>query len=251
MKKTMEGDEERLYKDTALGDDASIYHKRDDETEKQKWSKMNKEQRLRYFRDYYLFKLILGVLAVAVVIFSIWHFTKPKMENVLYVAVVDETLNADEKNELQSFLKERYNATGKYQNVLIDDTFYTRDDGLSRMQVYLRNNEIDLIIADKETFSILSAYGYMQDLNAIFDDSYKTKYADDFYYTEGYKDVAEVTFEDKEVGQGDRLAYGLEISKSEKFSKMSNLLKDPVIGIVVDAPNIDNAKDFVNILMEE
>ena len=252
MKKTIKGEEEILYKNTALDDEASIYQQREQETEKQKLSKMNKKQKLKYFRDYYLFKTLLCLVGIFVVAFTIWHFTKPKMENVFYVAVVDETLNPDEKQQLQNELQNRYNADGKYKKVLIDDTFYTRDDGITRMEVYLRNKEIDVVIADKEVFKTLAAYGFMQDLNTVFDNDFKSEYSNDLFYTPGYKDTDEITLEDKEVGKGEELAYGLDITSSSRFSKMKNLIKDPVIGIVVDAPNMDNAKDFINnVLMEE
>ena len=45
-------------KKTALDDDAYLYQKREEKTEKEKWSEMNRHQRMQYFLDYYLVKLL-------------------------------------------------------------------------------------------------------------------------------------------------------------------------------------------------
>ena len=69
-------------------------------TEKQKWLEMNKEQRKQYFLDYYLFPVSVAGILIAVAALLGWHFfLKPQAESVLYVAVVDDSL--DEKKHAQ------------------------------------------------------------------------------------------------------------------------------------------------------
>ena len=45
-------------KKTTLGDDAALYSHREDVSEKEKWESMNSKERLRYFADYYLGKIV-------------------------------------------------------------------------------------------------------------------------------------------------------------------------------------------------
>ena len=86
-----------LQKKTALDDDASIYRKDRSRTEKQKWEEMDKKQRRQYFADYYLRKMLGMAAGIFAVFFLSWHFLKPADETVLYVAVVDESLDKDDR----------------------------------------------------------------------------------------------------------------------------------------------------------
>lgn len=129
-----------LHKRTALGDDASIYNKDRERTEKQKWEKMNKEQRRQYFADYYLRRLLCIAAVAAAAVFLVWHFVKPADEAVLYVAVVDESLDEEMLKQMTEELNDRFGADGKHRKVLIDDTFFMKDDALTRMEVYLHSS---------------------------------------------------------------------------------------------------------------
>ena len=91
-------------KKTVLDDNASIYQKREEESEKQKWERMDKKQKAGYFLDYYLLKIIVGILLSILIIFLIWSVVRPKPETVLGIAIVDEQLAEQPK---ENFLEER------------------------------------------------------------------------------------------------------------------------------------------------
>lgn len=121
-----------LKRKTALDDDASIYNTDRERTEKQKWREMDREQRKQYFADYYL-RCFLYIIAAAV-LFGVWHFAKPADETVLYVAVIDESLDAEKLKRMTEELNDRFGADGKHKKVLVDDTFFMKDDALTRMR---------------------------------------------------------------------------------------------------------------------
>lgn len=52
----------------------------DKEEQKKKWKEMTREQKARYFRDYYLLWTVIFVLAAAAVIYVVWSFVRPKEE---------------------------------------------------------------------------------------------------------------------------------------------------------------------------
>ena len=100
-------------KKTALDDDAYLYQKREEKTEKEKWSEMNRHQRMQYFLDYYLVKLLVFTGIILAVVLFVWNFiSKSKEDTVLYVAVVDEVLQTEGteklKEELTEYLVPRY-----------------------------------------------------------------------------------------------------------------------------------------------
>ena len=118
-------------KKTALDDDAYLYQKREEKTEKEKWSEMNRHQRMQYFLDYYLVKLLVFTGIILAVVLFVWNFiSKSKEDTVLYVAVVDEVLQTEGTEKLKEELTEYLGADGKYQIIIIDVSFYMVDGGL-------------------------------------------------------------------------------------------------------------------------
>ncbi len=240
-------------KKTTLGDDAAIYQKREDKTEKQKWKELNSGQKKQYFMDYYLEKVIVGAVLLFVFLLLSRHFLTRKEETVLYVAVIDETLDAAGKEQLLEQLTERYVTDGDYQKVIIDDSFYTNEDALTKLETYLFSHQVDAVIADEETWREFAAYGFFRNLDEVMDGELDFDCSDDYIYTAGYResDGTEVSFEDNETGRGEVLPYGLDISESACFTAVSCYLEDPVFAIVDGAPNLENAVDFLEYLCKE
>ena len=140
-------------KKTALDDDAYLYQKREEKTEKEKWSEMNRHQRMQYFLDYYLVKLLVFTGIILAVVLFVWNFiSKSKEDTVLYVAVVDEALQTEGTEKLKKELTEYLGADGKYRKIIIDDSFYLDDGGLEKLEVYLYNKQIDVVIADEAVY---------------------------------------------------------------------------------------------------
>ena len=237
-------------KKTALDDDAYLYQKREPKTEKQKWAEMNSAQRKQYFLDYYLLKIVLVTAAVVTVFFFIWNFiSKSQEENVLYVAVIDESLEAEKLEAFTGELTEYLEADAKKQKVVIDDSFYTKDGALDKLQVYLANRQIDVVIADQDTYRILSGYGFFQDMDSVLGDR-ASEYSENYVEAAGYKESEDISFEDHETAQGEELPYGVDISGSRKFTDMSEYIGQPVLSVVQNAPNPENAVKFLDLIME-
>lgn len=237
-------------KKTALDDDASIYQPREEESEKQKWSRMDQGQRIQYFFDYYLLKMIIGIGLFAVIGYLIWSFVKPKDETVLCVAFIDEQLDEKKKEELTEELNRLCQADGKKKKVMIDDAFYMQDGGLSKLEVYLYNQQADIIIAEEDTWKRLAGYGFFQNMNEFLDEKSIKTYEKQYVFASGYKETEEVSMEDTETGQGKELPYGVSISESSRFRDIKNHLERPVLAVADNAPNGENAKKFLDYLLE-
>ena len=220
--------------------------------EKQKWMELNREQRKQYFLDYYLFPVSVAAVILAVVCLLGWHFfLKPQPENVLYAAIVDDSL--DEKKQAQAVteVSELLGADGKYRQVHIDDSFYLKDGALDKIQVYLHSEQIDVLILDQDVFEEFAGYGYFRSLDELTEDNLAEKYGTTYEYAAGYRDSDEVSFEDHETGQGETKPYGLSLSGNNRFTEMSGgYLEHPVFAVAVDAPNPENALKFLDYLMD-
>lgn len=221
-------------------------------TEKQKWMELNWEQRKQYFLDYYLFPISVAAVILAVVCLLGWHFfLKLQPENVLYAAIVDDSL--DEKKQAQAVteVSELLGADGKYRQVHIDDSFYLKDGALDKIQVYLHSEQIDVLILDQDVFEEFAGYGYFRSLDELTENNLAEKYGTTYEYAAGYRDSDEVFFEDHETGQGETKPYGLSLSGNNRFTEMSGgYLEHPVFAVAVDAPNPENALKFLDYLMD-
>lgn len=240
-----------LQKKTALDDDASIYRTDRSRTEKQKWEEMDKKQRRQYFADYYLGKMLGMAAGIFALFFLSWHFLKPADETVLYVAVVDESLDKEKLEEMTEDLCERFGADGKHKKVLIDDTFFMKDDALTRMEVYLHSRQLDAVIADETVWRELAGYGFFQQLDEMPDEFFEESGDTyEFLETEGYLDSEDISFEDHEVGMGMKAPYGVSLAGSRRFKEMKAYMEHPVFAVTRGTENEERAELFLEYLME-
>lgn len=210
---------------------------------------MTWKQRLEYFKDYYLFQTVCIMIAIAVGLLLIWHFLIRDNEVSLYVAVLNETLEAEKKESLQ---EELGRALGiESEKIIIDDAFLLENDGLSKLEIYMRNCQIDVLIAGQEDYESLCGFGFMKDLQQVFDETVMEIYEEQIVYAAGYLDREEISFEDYETGQGEIRAYGFGSSEMDHYGMIRNLQQNPVIGIAESTKHEALAVKCVTWLLEK
>lgn len=233
---------------TALEDDAAIYRRERDKSERQKWGEMDRKQRLQYLTDYYLVKFAVGAALLFAVIFLLWHFLKPKNETVLYVAVMDESLDAEKAGQMTEELNRMFGADGAKRKVILDDSFYRKDGALEKLEVYLHSGQIDVIIAEEEVWRTYAGYGFLKDMKRIDEGG---KYQEYYCYAAGYRDSDEISFEDHETGMGEERAYGADIAGSRKFMDMAEYTDAPVFAVAEGCENEERALQFLDFLIQD
>lgn len=202
-----------------------------------------KGQRLQFFKDYYLMKTIVFLLIVSTLIYLVVTIASPNKINLLNVAVVDEALDQDDVIEAENMLLDRYTDGNKNNVVTINDSYYSDNVSITKIQVEIMNRAIDVIIAPKDAFSKVSGYGYMQQI----DDKYASYFDESsLYYTEGFGDDNL----DNPSGKGEVLPYGVIIDSNSTYGKYLGLKEDSVIGVVVNSKNKENALDFLKLMCE-
>lgn len=239
------------FRKTALDDDAYIYQKHPHKTEKEKWKEMDWQQRRQYFVDYYLFKFTAAALLAFITIFLVVHFVGPKEETILYVAVIDESLDEGRLEQMKDDMNHLLGGDGSSRKVIIDDSFYTREDALTKLEAYLHSGQIDVIIADQETWEEYAGYGFLQDMDNVLDEEKQNRYRDLYIDAAGYRETEEISFVDQETGQGEEKPYGIDLSGSTCFKEMKNYMEQPVFSVAEGAGNQENALIFLDYLMGE
>lgn len=221
-------------KKTALDDEAEIYQKREEKTEKEKWKQMDRKAKAQYFVDYYLGKLIVAVIIIGIGASLLWHFFKPKDETVLYAAVIDESLDATKLADMTSELEKICQADGRHQKVKIDDSFYLKDQALARLEVYVESKQVDVIIADQKTFKKLAGDGYFEDVDKFAKDNDLSGYESLYVYDDG-----------------ESRPYGIDLSGAEKYMDMTSYGKHPIFAVAANAQHKKNIVEFLNYLMQK
>ena len=220
-------------------------------SEVRKWPEMDRQQKIQYLKDYYLLPAVGVIPLIAVAVSLIWHVARPRTENLLYAAVIDESLDEKKLAQVTADMSNLLGADGKRKTVQIDDSFYVKDGALDKLQVYLHSQQIDVVILDWELFEEYAGYGYFESLDEVTEEDLEKKYGESYQYAAGYKEDDEVSFEDHETGQGEVKPYGISLSGDNRFTEMSEYIKDPVFAVAVGTKNPENALKFLEYLMEE
>lgn len=218
-------------------------------SEVRKWPEMDRQQKIQYLKDYYLFPAVGVVILIAVAVSLIWHVARPRTENLLYAAVIDESLDEKKLAQVTADMCDLLGADGKRKTVQIDDSFYIKDGALDKLQVYLHSQQIDVVILDRTLFEEYAGYGYFESLDEVTEEDLEKKYSESYAYAAGYKDDDEVSFEDHETGQGEVKPYGISLSGENRFTEMSEYIKDPVFAVAVGSKNPENALKFLDYLI--
>lgn len=197
-------------------------------SEVRKWPEMDRQQKIQYLKDYYLLPAVGVILLIAVAVSLIWHAARPRTENLLYAAVIDESLDEKKLAQVTADMSNLLGADGKRKTV-----------------------QIDVVILDRELFEEYAGYGYFESLDEVTEEDLEKKYGESYQYAAGYKEDDEVSFEDHETGQGEVKPYGISLSGDNRFTEMSEYIKDPVFAVAVGTKNPENALKFLEYLMEE
>ena len=190
-------------------------------SEVRKWPEMDRQQKIQYLKDYYLLPAVGVILLIAVAVSLIWHVARTRTENLLYAAVIDESLDEKKLAQVTADMSNLLGADGKRKTV-----------------------QIDVVILDRELFEEYAGYGYFESLDEVTEEDLEKKYGESYQYAAGYK-------EDHETGQGEVKPYGISLSGDNRFTEMSEYIKDPVFAVAVGTKNPENALKFLEYLMEE
>ncbi len=232
-------------KETVLDESASIYQTREEKSEKQKWSEMGKKEKWQYFNEYYRNKLILLIVGVVAGVWLLYSVVGPSVESVLYVAVINDYWNDTASEALELDLKEYVNAHPKWEEVIIDDSYYFQGDSstdasqyVQKLAAYIFAGDIDIIVANEEQFEVYATQDYFSNLQEILPaDLYDLVEDSLVYYTS--------------ENDGKTLPVGIRLGDSKVYASMNNYQESPLLGIMGNSDYIENAVAAVRYFFTE
>lgn len=227
---------------SVLDEDASLFQTQQEKSERQKWSELSRSQRLRYFKDYYLFKCLAVIVVVGFIGTTIWHFAKPQKEQKLSFAIVHNTMIPETKTAYEQMFTEMFVTDPDHEEVRIDDAFPDRYESDAKLTAYLSAQEIDLLVTNEEHFQMLAKNGCFENLNDLMPEFAK-KHAESLYLTEGYAEESSSN-RDNSIDPDhteNKAAYGIDITDCKLFQEQWFHSQHAILGIVQYCEQKENA----------
>ena len=145
-------------KKTVLNDDAALYSHKEDISEKEKWENMSTKKRWRYFFDYYLGKIVVAVIGLAIVGSIAYTMLKPSPETVLSVAIINEGINGPLYEDLQLEYQEYIGLDAETQQTMFDTGYNFNDYDYQSWQKYSIYNMVGDLDASIMPYSLFEQY---------------------------------------------------------------------------------------------
>lgn len=241
------------HKKTSLEEDAFIYAKRDEEeSEKSKWSKMNKEQKISYFKAYYLRPLIIGCAVLVLLGFFLYKDVIMKKDVVYRCALINEmateipietfadgftsSMGLDPKRNLASF--HMY-----YTNTEIaNEVGAAAATDLTQISSMIYATMLDSIIAGEEDFNQYLENAFFVDLTTILSEKELAAIQDHLYIPD--------TPENK-----NKHPYGVYLDGNKVYETIfeggGGVVEKPLYGIIFNSEKKENSKKLLYYLFPE
>ncbi|NLJ90052.1 MAG: hypothetical protein GX323_04055 [Clostridiales bacterium] len=253
-------------KKTSLDENAYIYQRRDEKSEKEKFKEMTLKEKWIHFVEYYLVKVLIGLAATAGLVYLLYSIIAPKPETVLHIVTINNFLNEETATSLEEEISEYLNL-GDREEVTIDynyfmdfspigeeDTTETTEEEFTfnpnfalqssntatshmRLTAYIAAQEIDIIIAPMGLFEQFMAADYFDNLEDILPTDIFAALSDKLY-----KGTTQENTSTK--------PYGIVLDELPGY-KLSNNEEPRVLGIVVNSLHKDNSISYIRYLLEE
>ena len=251
-------------KQTILDDSASIYEKREEQKSiKKTWKELSGKERWTFFKDYYLLKIIIGVVVIGMLTNIGITVFGPHTEEILSVAVLMDELNSDSTQNMTKELTDLLE-TDKHHIVNIDSSYffaegggtsYTGDEKLSTL---LYSGIIDVIVADEANFKKYGYFGNLKNLDLFLPDDMKEALEDKLLTANVQVDDSnkkaldeamvgkkELTYED-----GTPCVMGIDLSDCKKYKALKGYQEHPILTITHNSPNPENTLRFIRYLFD-
>lgn len=236
-----------MPKKTRLDDDALIYQKQEQKSEKEKLKEMTLPQKISYLWEYYRYPALAVIAAIALISYIIYSMAKPKTATILEVAIINNTIEHEVWDEYAQKVSKYLDADPEREEVKLDYSYYfngTSDYAANMRQLItlrLASAEVDAIIAPLSEFASYLDYGAFAPLSDLLPTDLYSSLTSKFFLT--------ATEDNPKVD-----AYGIYVSDTKLYRENSFVSdeNDPIIlGITVNSKHKETTIDFIRLLFGE
>lgn len=233
-------------KKTVLDDTASIYERREEKTDRQKWKDLKGfHAKWEQFRAYYLFKVLIWVGVACLAVYAIYSFVKPKKEQILFVAILDNVIPDARRDRIQAGYDELMKIDSEKQETYFDTSMLVSQRGdpnsRSKLTAFAFAGELDVVIARESVFKEMAS-SYFRPLSEQLPADLYSEMKDRFCSAPEYDDYGKAI-------EGSEKPLGLYIE--DKTGSQNNEGERLVIGICGNTGHALNAEEFLRFLLNQ
>ncbi len=199
------------------------------------WKEMSPEEKKQYFRDYYLYKVLIAAAVLVFLAVLIHDLTKPKPQYALRIGIYDAALSKEEKTELEQQIQAVIRTSDPVE---LDDAYSSfNDEDLLRIAASSTNGCLDILIAEKDTFEWLAGYGYFRDLSDTGIPQ------EQILVCRGLAVSEDGLLKENAEGTGDPYAAGV-LLEGTMLGDSLKQLSSPVMGIIYESGHFEEAMEL-------
>ncbi len=211
------------------------------------WKSMTREQKLNYYREYYLLPTVVVVALVALVVSFVVTALTPDPEVLLYVLTSGCQFTEEGEAALSEEMMGHLEATE--EQIYVDDGHSYQTDALVLM-AHLSAQEVDVLLMEEEYFEAMVNSGAYIDLREVFDEETLAAWEPYLVWTAG-AEVEDPLAEEGEAAE-ERVAcpYGIRLTGTDWLAE--NVYgSDVVMGLTYNARGPENGRDCISWIMEQ
>lgn len=233
-------------KKTVLSDEAAIYKHDDNVSEKEKWQNLSNAQRWEYFRDYYLAKIVVTLIIIAVVGSILHTMLTPKPEMVLAVAVINDSMYQQTYDELQKKVNEVLAVDEETQKTMFDTGYYIGGGDYQSWQKFTMYNavgDLDVTILPLSIFEECAQGGFFSPVAELLP-------TDLYMALSEYMLETQLRDEDGNLIPHSETVLGISMDKAVIFKGQQRA--EPMVLAINAAPaNVENIEKFLRVVFFE
>ena len=209
----------------------------------EKWENMSTKKRWRYFFDYYLGKIVVAVIGLAIVGSIAYTMLKPSPETVLSVAIINEGINGPLYEDLQLEYQEYIGLDAETQQTMFDTGYNFNDYDYQSWQKYSIYNmvgDLDVTILPYADFQKYAPGGYFSPVTALLSSGLYASLSDYLLETKQTDDEGNLIPDSETV-------YGINLSSTWLYEGRQE--EEPMVLVINLAPkNAENIEKLLTLL---
>ena len=221
-------------------DEIRVQHK------KMKGKRLN--EKFQYFWEYYRVATLVTIL-VAVFLGNLIYTVATAKDNALYAVFVNGYTDMDTEEYMAGFDEYAQIDTKNYSTTLETNFTLSQDSAdtyavanLQKFAAQVAAQEVDVMIADPDTFNQYAENGYLGGLNEFLSEETLSRYSDRLIYANIPDDDTE-----EEVPVGIDIADCALLQETQAYAGYDNVY----FGILVNTEHAENAEKFLEYIFQE
>lgn len=208
---------------------------------------LDRKKKLSYIWDYYKWPIIVVIGLLVTLAISLPQLIENSKEIVLYSAFVNTQLSdTDETHPLLQEFAEEKDIDIENKRMMLDCSMTINYENPSefsmecsqKLTAMFSAKQLDVIVADKETYENYEVLGVYEDLEQLVDEEFIEKYKDKLVY--GSTNDSD-----------EQHAYAIEVTDSPVLQEYGAYIVPAYFSVAVNAEHPENAVEFLEYLMGE